>query len=202
EADMIAADGTMGERLSVIVRRAEAKGDARQPRHRLDHPDELRRPEDAAELPEARGEIGNADGAAVAIGEHRRHHRGIAQVFGLEIGHIVEHDVAKSLLLVGRKQTAEDRIAVEAGIAPPYQTRGRIDERGRASVTDDGKIKPVVGHEVANASLRETCASQRRTSAGCPKRASTPGTFRPTEMPMPSKSGRISNTPRSVTSSP
>src|SRR5262249_27156016 len=132
----------------------------------------------------------------------QRQHRCLREAFGSVIGRIVEHDVAKSLLLVAGEQTAEDRIAVEAGIAPPNQTRGRIDERGRASVADDGKIKPVVGHEVANASLRETCASQRRTSAGCPKRASTPGTLRPTEMPMPSKSGRISNTPRSVTSSP
>src|SRR5262249_8576649 len=42
EANMIAADGTMGERLSVIVRRAETKGDTRQPGHRFDHADELR----------------------------------------------------------------------------------------------------------------------------------------------------------------
>src|SRR5262249_43583617 len=177
-------------------------GEARHPRHGLDQADELRRPEDAAELPEARRKIGNAHSAALPIGEDRRHHRGIAKVFGLEIGHIVEHDIRKSLLVVAGQQTAEDRIAVEAGIAPPDQTRGGIDERGRASVADDGKIKPVVRHGVANASLREICSSQRRTSAGCPKRASTPGTLRPTEIPMPSKSGKISNTPRSVTSSP
>jgi hypothetical protein len=58
----------------------------------------------------------------------------------LEIGHVVEDDVGKPLFLVAREQPAEDRIAVEAGIAPPHQTRGRIDERSRAPVADDGKI--------------------------------------------------------------
>ena len=172
------------------------------PGHRLDHSDQLRRPEDATELPIARREIGDADGAALPIGENRRHHRGVAEIFRLEIGHVVEHDVGKSLLLVAREQAAEDRIAVEAGIAPPHQARGRIDERGRAPVADDGKIEPVIRHDVANASLREICSSQWRTSVGCSKQHWTPGTLRPTEMPMPSKSGRISNTPRSVTSSP
>ena len=113
----------------------------------------------------ARREIGDADGAALPIGENRRHHRGIAKIFRLEIGHVVEHDIRKSLLLVAGEQTAEDRIAVEAGIAPPHQTGGGIDERGRAPVADDGKIKPVIRHDVANASLREICSSQRRTSA-------------------------------------
>src|SRR5262249_58479408 len=99
-----------GERLPVVARGGEESGAAGGPRQGLDRADELRRPEDAAELPEARREIGNADGAALPIGEDRRHYRGIAKVFGLEIGHIVEHDVRKSLLVVAGEQTAEDRV--------------------------------------------------------------------------------------------
>ena len=91
---------------------------------------------------------------------------------------------------------------IEARIAPPHHTRRRIDQRSRAPVADDGKIEPVIDHEAASASVREICSSQWRTSVGRSKQDLTPGTFRPTEIPMPSKSGMISNTPRSVSSSP
>ena len=165
-------------------------------------PDQLRRPKHAAELPVTGREIGDAHGAAVAVGQDGRYDRGIAQIFRLEIDHVVEDDVGKSLLLVAREQTAEDRVAVEARVAPPYETRRGIDERSRAPVADDGKIEPVIGHEAASASVREICSSQWRTSVGRSKQDSTPGTFRPTEIPIPSKSGMIANTPRSVTSSP
>src|SRR5262249_61390846 len=173
-----------------------------QPWHRFDHPDQLRRPEHAAELAEARREVSDAHGAALAVGQHRRYHGGIAQIFRLIVRHVVEHDVGKALLVVAGQKAAEDRVAVEARIAPPHQTRFRVDERSRAPVADDSEVEPVIGHEVAKASLWEMWSSQRRTSVGSSKRASMPGTWRPTEMPMPSKSGRMSNTPRSVMSSP
>jgi len=128
------------KRVAVIVGRAEADGDARQSGDRLDHADELRGAEYAAELAIAGGKIRDAHGGPLPVGEHRRHHRGVAQVFRLEIGHVVEDDVGETLLLVTREQPAEDRVTVEAGIAPPHQARGRIDERSRAPVADDGKI--------------------------------------------------------------
>ena len=97
---MIAADGVVGELVAVIVRRAKTNGDARQAGHRLDHPNELRRPKHAAELAKTRGKVGDTDGAALAIGKNRRHDRGIAEVLRLEIGHVVENDIRKSFFFV------------------------------------------------------------------------------------------------------
>ena len=125
---------------------------------------ELRRPEHAAELAEARREIGDADRAAVAVGQHGGDDRGVAQIFGLILRHVVEHDVGESLLLVARQQAAEDRIAVEARKAPPHDPRRRIDQRRRAAVADDGKIEPVVVSfmPAPSAVVAPTiCASQR-----------------------------------------
>ena len=59
----------------------------------------------------------------------------------------VEHDIGEALLLVAGHQPAEDRIAVEARIAPPHQPPGRIDQRGGAAVSDNGKIQSVIGHD-------------------------------------------------------
>src|SRR5262249_16576267 len=199
---MIAAEGAVVELVAVIVRWAETNSDPRQVGHWLDHSNRLRRPTAAADRPKRRGKVSDAAGAAWTMGETRRHDRRIPKVLRLKIGHVVEHDVRKSFFFVAGKEPAEDRVAVEARVTPPHQTRRRIDERGSTPVTDNGKIKPVIGHGVANASAREICSSQRRTSAGRSKRAVMPGTSLPTEMPMPLKSGRIPNTPRSVTSSP
>ena len=162
------------------MRRAEADGDARQAGDRLDDPDQLRRPEHAAELPVSAG-AKSVMRTAPPLRSVRTvdDDRGVAQIFRLEIGHVVEHDVGKSLLLVAREQAAEDRVAVKARIAPPHQTRRGIDERSRAPVADDGKIEPVIDHEAASASVREICSSQWRTSVGRSKQDLTPGTFRP-----------------------
>src|SRR5258707_1061139 len=100
---MIAADGMMHERMSVMMRGAETNGDARQPRHRLDDSDELRRPEHTAELAMARRKIGDADRAALLIGENGRDDGGIAQIFRPEVDHSVEHDIRESLFLVARQ---------------------------------------------------------------------------------------------------
>src|SRR3979409_2051012 len=92
--------------------------------------------------------------------QNGRYHRGIAQILRLEIGHVVKDDVGKSLLIVAREQTTEDRVAIEARVTPPYQTRRGIHERSRAPVADHGKIEPVIDHEAASASVREICSSQ------------------------------------------
>src|SRR5439155_27322947 len=129
-------------------------------------------------------------------------YRRIAQILRLVVDHSVEHHVREPLLLVARDQAAEDRVAVEAGIAPPHQARLGVDKRSRAPVADDGEIEPMIGHEAASASVRDLCSSQRRTSAGVSKQKSMPGTSRPTAMLIPSKSGMMLKTLKSVTSSP
>src|SRR5262249_1021950 len=131
---------------------------------------ELRWPKNAPELPVAGRKIGDADGAAALVGEDRRYDRGIPKILRLEVGHVVQHDVGKSLLLVAGEQAAKERVAVEAGVAHPHQAGGRIDERGRAPVADDRKIQPMIDHDGAKASRREIRSSQPRTSSGASKR--------------------------------
>ena len=64
-ADMVAAKRVVRERLAVVARGPHPDGDPRQAGDRLDDPIELRRPEYAAELAEARHEVGDLDLAAV-----------------------------------------------------------------------------------------------------------------------------------------
>src|SRR5262245_45625704 len=101
----------------------------RQAGHWLDHSDKLRRSKQAAELAKTRRKVGDADGTALTIGENRRHDRRIPKVLRLKIGHAIENDVRKSFFFVAGKEPAEDRVAVEARVTPPHQTRRRIDKR-------------------------------------------------------------------------
>ena len=168
-ADVVAAERAMLQRLAVAEGRPHADGDARQTGDRLDNAKQLRRPEHAAELPEARDEIGDPHLPALTIGEHGRDDRGVADIFGLKLRQIVEHDVGESLLLLARQQSAEDRIAVEARIAPPHHARAGIDQSGRSPVPDDGQIQPVILHSAWSPRSATIRASHRRTSCGVSK---------------------------------
>ena len=79
-ADMVGADDGVGGSAAVVVGRAHADGDARQARHRLDAPNDLRRTESALEPVEARREIGDATACAVDVGQDRLDDRGVAQI--------------------------------------------------------------------------------------------------------------------------
>src|SRR5262245_5698395 len=107
ESDVIAADRMVSKRMSVVMGRAEADGDPRQTRNRLDDADNLRRPEHAAELAKTWREIGNADGGALAVGQNRYDDRRVAPIFRAEVRRLVEDDVGKTFLLVSRQETAE-----------------------------------------------------------------------------------------------
>ena len=107
---------------------------------RLDDADQLRRAEDAAEIAEARREVGDLDRGAVFVGEHRRDDGRVALVVRRVIDHAVEHDVGESLLLIARDKAREHRIAVEARIAPPDETRSRLEQSGGLPVADDGEV--------------------------------------------------------------
>ena len=80
-ADVVAADRMLRDRLAVIVGRPQADRDARQAGDRLDDAHELGRPEHAPVLAKARREIGDAHRGALAIRQHRRDDRGVAQIF-------------------------------------------------------------------------------------------------------------------------
>ena len=106
-ADVIAAERAPRHRLAVIAGRPHPDGDARQTGDGLDDTEKLRRTEDAAELAEARREVGDPHFAAVAVGEDMADDRGIADVFGPELRHVVEHDVGEALFLRPRDQPAK-----------------------------------------------------------------------------------------------
>ena len=105
-ADVVAAGRSLRHRLAVVVGRPHANGDARQAGHRLDDANDLRRAEHAAEVLKARREIGDADLAAVPVGQRRDDDRGVALILRLVIDHAVQHDVGESLLLVARETGA------------------------------------------------------------------------------------------------
>src|SRR5262245_54259102 len=71
-ADVVAAERALHQRLAVVAGRTHPDGDARQAGHRLDDAINLRRPKNAAELPEARNEVRNFDLAALVISQERR----------------------------------------------------------------------------------------------------------------------------------
>ncbi len=130
---------------------------------------DLRWAKDAAELTEARDEIGDLDLAALVIGEDSGDDRRVAHIFGLKLRHVVEHDVGEALLLLAGHQPAKDRIAVEARIAPPDNPRTWIDQGGRPPVPDDGEVQPVILHSAASPRSATIRASHERTSWGLSK---------------------------------
>ena len=117
--DMIAAERAIGHRLTVVPCGPHPDGDARQAGDWFDDPEKLRRPEYTAELAKARRKIGDPYFAAVLVGQLGADDCSIAHVFGMKLRHVVEHDVGESLFFLARDQTAEDRVAVEARVAPP-----------------------------------------------------------------------------------
>src|SRR4029077_17019372 len=116
--------------------------------------------------------------------------------------HVVEQDVGKSLLLLAGDQPAEDRIAVEARIAPPDDAECRVDQGGRGAVADDGEIEPVIFHSAAPVASAAMRSSQARTDSGRSKWPLVSAMMRPTEKPRPPNFAMVPNTGSSVTSSP
>ena len=151
--------------MPVIVGRAKADGDARQAGHRLDR-------SGSAAAAETRGRTAGNAGAKSVM----RTAPPLRSVRTVDTTAVLRRYSDWKSAMSSRttsenpfssspdEQAAEDRVAIEARIAPPYQTRRGIDERSRAPVADHGKIEPVIDHEAASASVREICSSQRRTS--------------------------------------
>src|SRR5687768_2921296 len=81
-ADVVGAYGRHLSALSVVERRPQAYGDARQPSQRLDAANDLRGMEGALEAQETGREISDAHGIAIAVLEHRLDDRSIAHVLG------------------------------------------------------------------------------------------------------------------------
>ena len=119
----------------------------------------------------------------------------MANILGLNIGDVIEHDIARSASSsFPGQQSAKDRIIVEAREAPPNNLGSRINERGDTAVSDDGEIKPIIIHSAAVSPSPEIRTSQPRTASRFSKCPSTPENMRPTENASPSKSPMISKT--------
>src|SRR5262249_55047353 len=95
----------------------------------------------ALEALEARSEVGDLNDVAVSVLEDRLHDRGIAHIARTALACIMEHDVAKSLLLFVGEKAREDRIGVKAREAPPDDAPAGVDERSNAAVADRGEIE-------------------------------------------------------------
>ena len=163
EGDVIAAERTLLNRPSIIGGWTHPDGDAGKAGERLDNADQLRRPEHAAELAEARREIGDPDRAVFLVGQDGGYDRRIALVVRREVGEVLQHDIGESLFLIARHKAREHRIAVEAREAPPDQARGGVEQRRRLPVADHGKIEPEILHGPLPLRVH-ICLSQDRTS--------------------------------------
>ena len=144
EADVIAAERALGNRMPIVAGRPDANCYARQPCNRLDDANELRRAKNPVEVAEARCKVSDADRGIFIVGQNGGDDRGVALVVGRKVHHAVENDVAKPLLLIAGQQAGENRIAVKTGITPPHQPRCRLEQSCSAAVADDGEVQPEI----------------------------------------------------------
>ena len=183
-ADVILADDKIGCRSTVTVGWAHPDRDPRQAGDRFDAPYDLRGPVYALEALEIRSEIGDADLAAIGVGQDRLDDRRVAHILRLGLDQVRERDIAEPFLLVAGQQPREDRIGIEVGIAPPHDPSVLIDKRRRAAVANQGQVEILffclraLGHAVLP---RANSASQPRTACGAGNAPIAPGRERPTE---------------------
>ena len=144
EADVIAAERPLGNRMPIVAGRPDTNCYARKPRNRLDDADELRRAKNPVVVAEARRKVGDADRGIFNVGQYGGNDRCVALVVRREVHHPVENDVAEPLLLVAGQQAAEHRIAVETWMTPPHQSRCRFKQCCRAAVADNGEVQPEI----------------------------------------------------------
>ena len=183
-ADVIGADDKIGRRFTVAVGWAHPDCDPRQARDWFDAPNDLRRPVDALEAFEIRSEIGDADLAAIRVGQDRLDDRGVAHVLRLSLDQVRKRDIAEPLLLVAGQQPREDRIGIEVGIAPPDDPGVLIDKGCGATVSDQGEVEILLFclRALGHAPLpRANSASHPRTACGAENEPIAPGRRRPTE---------------------
>src|SRR4029077_14560452 len=131
----------IADRPTIGMARANPNADARQPGDRGDPADQLRRPEDPFRARKARGKIGDADAAAVAILEFGLQNSGVAGITRLRFDLVGEDDIAEPFLLVTREQAAEDRVGVEPRKAPPDDAPGAVDQRRDPAIADEREIE-------------------------------------------------------------
>src|SRR5262249_13857283 len=138
---MIAAGRARLHRFAITVCRAEANGNARHSLYRFNDTNELRWTKRAAVYLESRRKICDADRVAFVIGQLGHHDGGISYVVRSRLDLALEPHVRKSLVLVTGDQPAKHRIAVITRQAPPYDSRGRIEQCRRAAIANDCKIQ-------------------------------------------------------------
>src|SRR5512135_1124857 len=101
------------------MRRAETDGYARHARDRLNDAHELRWPERAAIVVEARREVGDAHRPATTVNEFGHHDGGITHIIRAALDLSVEHYVGEAFFLIAGQQPAEHWVAVVARLTPP-----------------------------------------------------------------------------------
>src|SRR5262245_16490346 len=181
--------------------RTKADGDPRHAAGWLDDTDKLWWTESAAIDLETGREVGDANGAALAVDQISDNGRGIAHIIGARFNLAFEDDIGKTLLVVTGEQPAEHGITVVARQTPPHDAGRRIEQRRGTAVTDDREIESEICH-AAVCPLAARVFRASRTWAGFLNIPVRPGKRRLTLKPLPPISGKILKTDSSVTSSP
>ena len=97
--------------------------------------------EGALKAQEARREIGDPDGIAVAVLEHGLVYGGVAHVARRRLLGAAEQNVAEALFLIAGDEVGKDGVGIEARKAPPRDAPLGCDKRGDAPVTDGGNVE-------------------------------------------------------------
>ena len=184
-ADVIGAEHHFVGLLPIVARWPDADGDARQARHRLNAPDDLRRAESALEALEARRKVCDAQYSAAFVGHDRLDDCGIANILRFAAHHVRHHDVCEAFLFVPGEKAGKHGIAVKTRKAPPDDARLAIHERRHPTIAYQRKVEVLLfglGNRRQPKFLEPANSlSHARTSAGPAKAHTAPARSPATE---------------------
>ncbi len=141
-AQMIAADAHCGLVGAVVEDRPDAHREPDPLGERFEAPHQHRRPEASSVAHEARGEIDDADLAAVAVGDRGLEYRRVGQIALARFHGVAHHDIHEATRRrMSIDERTKDRIAVETGEAEPIMPPIAVDEARNRTIADNREIK-------------------------------------------------------------
>src|SRR5512146_44975 len=139
-SDVVATPGDFGTPRSIITGRTKTQRYSGTTGKSPDPPNQHHRPEPAAVLTEARGGIGDLNGAAMTIIKLRHQNGSVLQIVLLG-AFAIRKFYSKEPIVVGfPEQGAEHRVAIEARKAAPDNVGPCVDQRANSAIADQGKI--------------------------------------------------------------
>jgi len=141
---VVAAARDLGHRCTPLPARPNDEANPRMADQRPHPTHDLRRPERAVAIEEARAEIDDLDALPGSVEEPGANDRGARVVGLLGTREAFQLDAEDGLLLrslAALEQGMEDRVAVEARHAAPHDGGALVDQRTDRTVADEGKIQ-------------------------------------------------------------